>query len=281
MREDDGAVTRDGDGNASTGGAPAGGPSSDGAASGGARWGDASSTGAGRGVSAADDDELLAALRAAPVLAGPLPEFDPDEAPDAPGPLLAAWLGQALSDGVPEPHVMTLATAAADGTPSARVLMLRGIDTDACAVDFASDAGSRKGRDLAANPRAALTWYWPAHGRQIRLSGPVDVLDEETARQDFLGRSPASRAAGFTGRMSGPLTGAMEYERARAAAEALIAAEPERIPEGHTVYRLRAHEAEFFQADPGRFHVRLRYTRDEHAGEGQGADGWARTLLWP
>jgi pyridoxamine 5'-phosphate oxidase len=254
---------------------------------------DASSGAAGRGGSAAGDAELLARLRAAPVLAGPLPEFDPAEAPEAPGPLLAAWLNRALSDAVPEPHVMTLATAAADGAPSARVLLPRGIDTGDCAVDFATDAGSRKGRDLAANPQAALTWYWPAHGRQIRLTGPVDVLDEQTARRDFLGRSPVSRAAAFTGRMSGPLTGAMEYERARAAADALVAAEPERIPEGHTVYRLRAREAEFFQADPGRFHVRLRYTRerpegargDEDGGAGGSTGGagagWTRTLLWP
>ncbi|SFF65609.1 pyridoxamine 5'-phosphate oxidase [Actinacidiphila alni] len=273
MHENDGPVTPAGGDDASSGAAPDG--------------------GAGPDSTATDDAGLLALLRAAPVLAGPLPEFDPDGAPDTPGPLLAAWLRQALADGVPEPHVMTLATAAADGTPSARVLMLRGIDTAACAVDFASDAASRKGRDLAENPRAALTWYWPAQGRQIRLSGRVHVLDTETARRDFLGRSPASRAAGFTGSMSGTLTGAMAYERARAEAEALVAAEPGRVPDGHTVYRLRAQEAEFFQADPGRFHVRLRYAReDEAAGArereggrddagGPGAAGWTRTLLWP
>jgi pyridoxamine 5'-phosphate oxidase len=222
------------------------------------------------------DEALLARLRAAPVLAGELPEFDPADAPDAPGPLFASWLDRALTDGVPEPHVMTLSTVGADGTPSARVLILRGIDSGDPAFDFASDAVSRKGRDLAENPRAALTWYWPAHGRQIRVVGTVDVLDEETARRDFLGRSPVSRAAGLTGRVSGPLSGPMEYERARAAAQALVTAEPERVPEGHTVYRLRATEVEFFQADPGRFHVRVRYTRD-----GDGSGGWARTLLWP
>lgn len=228
------------------------------------------------------DRDLLARMRAAPVLAGSLPEFDPDDAPDAPGPLFVSWMDRALAEGVPEPHVMTLGTASADGTPSARVLLLRGVDSAGCAFDFASDAAGRKGRDLAANPRAALTWYWPAHGRQIRMSGPVDVLDAATARQDFLGRSPAARAAGFTGRISEPLSGPMEYERARAAADALVAAEPERVPEGHTVYRLRAREAEFFAADPGRFHVRVRYTR---TGDGPGTEdrgtGWTRTLLWP
>ena len=222
-----------------------------------------------------DDEALLARARAAPVLAGSLPDFDPATAPGTPGPLFAAWLDRALADAVPEPHVMTLSTASADGTPSARVLMLRGIDTAGCAYDFASDAGSRKGRDLAANPRAALTWYWPAHGRQIRMAGPVSVLGEEATRRDFLGRGEGSRVSGFTGRMSAPLAGPEEYRREQRAARELVAARPERVPAGHTVYRLRAREAEFFQADPRRFHVRVRYVR---AASGE---GWTRTLLWP
>jgi len=220
-----------------------------------------------------DDEALLARMRAAPVLAGPLPRFAPEDAPDAPGPLFAGWLDRALADGVPEPHVTTLSTTGADGAPSARVLMLRGVDIADCACVFASDAGSPKGEDLAANPRAALSWYWPAHGRQIRMTGPVTALGGDTARADFLGRSAASRTAGFTGRMSRPLSGPREYDRARQAAQALVEGEPGRVPDGHTVYRLRAQEAEFFQADPERFHVRVRYTRTD--------EGWTRTLLWP
>jgi pyridoxamine 5'-phosphate oxidase len=221
-----------------------------------------------------DDEALMSRVRAAPVLPGPLPGFDPHDAPDAPGPLFARWLEEALAGGVPEPHVMTLSTASPEGVPGARVLILRGVDTAACAYDFASDRRSAKGRDLAANPRAALTWYWPAHGRQIRMTGPVDVLGEEAARRDFLGRSEASRVAGFTGRMSDPLTGPEEYERTRRAARDLVAAEPGRVPDTHAVYRLRAWEAEFFQADTARFHLRLRYRRT-------GDDRWTRTLLWP
>lgn len=222
---------------------------------------------------AAADRELLARVRAAPVLAGPLPRFDPDTAPDTPGPLFAGWLDRALTDGVREPQIMTLSTAGEDGTPSARVLILRGVDSADCAFVFAGDRGSGKGRDLAARPVAALTWYWPAQGRQIRMAGPVDVLGEDATRQDFLGRSARSRAAAFTGRVSTPLGGAEEYERENRAAEALVAAEPDRVPAGHTVYRLRAGAAEFFQADPARHHLRLRYTRE--------GDRWTRTLLWP
>jgi pyridoxamine 5'-phosphate oxidase len=225
------------------------------------------------GAAAADDEALLARVRAAPVLAGPLPEFDPGAAPDAPGPLFARWLDRALTDAVPEPQLMTLSTAGADGAPSARVLLLRGIDTADCAYDFATDSRSPKGRDLAANPRAALTWYWPAQGRQIRMTGPVTVLGEDDARRDYLGRGETARAAGFVGLTSAPLSGPQEYDRAMRAARESVTAEPERVPPTHALYRLRAREAEFWQGDPARFHLRLRY---ERAG-----DGWTRTLLWP
>ncbi|CAG6398121.1 Pyridoxine/pyridoxamine 5\\'-phosphate oxidase [Actinacidiphila cocklensis] len=224
---------------------------------------------------AAADRALMERVWAAPVLAGELPPFDPDTAPARPGLLFAGWLGRALGDGVPEPHIVTLSTAAADGTPSARVVMLRGVDSADCAVVFAGDRLSVKGRDLSARPVAALTWYWPAYGRQIRMAGPVDLLGAEATRQDFLARSPLSRAAAFTGRISTPLSGQEEYDRERRAAQALVAAEPERVPPTHAVYRLRAAEAEFFQARPDRSHARLRYTRD---GDG---DGWSRILLWP
>ncbi|MFJ5218652.1 pyridoxal 5'-phosphate synthase [Streptomyces sp. NPDC088354] len=230
---------------------------------------------------AADQDPVTAhslreRMRAAPVLAGPLPGFDPAAAGPAPGPVFARWLARALDDGVPEPHVMTLATSGADGRPSARVLMLRGVDIERCAFDFASEAASRKGRDLAERPYACLTWYWPRHGRQIRMAGAVETLDRATARRDFLGRREASRAAGFTGVMSAPLDGPAAYQQARRRAAEHIAAEPEDVPEGHTVYRLVADEAEFWQAGPAGGHIRLRYLRDPAAPQ-----GWTHGLLWP
>ncbi|MEU0180813.1 pyridoxal 5'-phosphate synthase [Streptomyces sp. NPDC006207] len=221
-------------------------------------------------------DALRERMRSAPVLGGPLPSFDPATAGPEPGPLFARWLAYALDDGVPEPHVMTLSTADAAGRPSARVLMLRGVDLDRPAFDFASDAASRKGRDLADRPHAALTWYWPRHGRQIRVTGPVETLDRATARRDFLGRREASRIAGFTGVMSAPMQGRAAYEEARRRATGHVAAHPDEVPEGHTVYRLVADEAEFWQAAPAQGHVRLRYTRDPAA-----PGGWTRGLLWP
>ncbi|MEU6173801.1 pyridoxamine 5'-phosphate oxidase family protein [Streptantibioticus parmotrematis] len=218
-------------------------------------------------------DDLMARLRRAPALAGPLPRFDPATAGDRPGPVFADWLGRALDDEVPEPQVMTLSTADAAGRPSARVLVLRGFDPAECSFDFATDAASRKGGELAVNPYAALTWYWPAHGRQIRAAGPVTVLDRQHARDDFLGRGEASRVAGFTGTMSAPLAGAEAYDEGRARAREVLAATPDAVPDGHTVHRLRPDEVEFFQGSGDRFHRRLRYVRD--------GDGWRRGELWP
>lgn len=219
------------------------------------------------------DEELPPRLRGVPVLAGPLPSFDPDGADPSPGRQFARWLDEALDDGVPEPHVMTLGTADRDGRPSARVLLLRGLGADAGTFVFASDAGSHKGHDLAANPHAALSWYWPLQGRQIRAAGPVEVLDADAARGDFLRRREASRIAGFTGRMSAPLADPGAYDAERRRAADVVAADPRAVPEGHTVYRLRADEMEFFQGSEGTFHVRLHYVR-------QGGE-WRRGLLWP
>jgi pyridoxamine 5'-phosphate oxidase len=236
--------------------------------------GAAGSEGAAR-AAAERDAALLAKARAAPVLAGPLPRFDPASAPAHPGELFAAWLERALDDGVPEPHVMTLSTAAADCAPDARVLLLRGIDSAACAYSFATDSRSAKARDLAANPAAALSWYWPAHGRQIRMAGRVVLCGPEATRRDFLGRGPRSRAAAFAGATSAPLSGAEEYDRALERGRETVGAEPDRVPATHVLYRLVADRAEFWQGDPAHFHLRLRYARDAATG------GWTRELLWP
>lgn len=220
------------------------------------------------------DGELTERLRRTPALTGPFAGFDPESAGDAPGPLFARWLTDALDGGVPEPHVMTLSTADAAGRPSSRVLMLRGFDRAGFGFRFATDAHSRKGIELAANPYAALSWYWPAHGRQIRVTGRVGALGRAAAEEDFRGRSEPSRVVGFTGTMSAQLSGADEYGRGRTRAREVLAADPAAVPDGHTVYRLTGDEAEFFQGDPGRFHRRLHYLR-------QDGGSWRKEQLWP
>ncbi|MBL7260114.1 pyridoxine/pyridoxamine 5'-phosphate oxidase [Paractinoplanes lichenicola] len=139
-------------------------------------------------------------LRGLPVFAGDLPVFDTDKAPERPDELFAAWLAEAVDAGVREPHAMTLSTVGADGIPAARVLILKNVDEHGW--QFAAHADSPKGQDLARHPAAALTFYWPARGRQIRVRGPVRPEPADRSAADFLARPPGSRAEASIGRQS-------------------------------------------------------------------------------
>jgi pyridoxamine 5'-phosphate oxidase len=210
-------------------------------------------------------------LRGLPSLAGPLPAFDPDEAPAVPDTLFERWLAEAIAAGVVEPHAMTLSTVDPAGRPSARVLILKYLDAGRWA--FASGSGSRKGKELANTPWAALTFYWPVLGRQVRVRGPVEIADAEESAADFLARSAGARGAGMVGNQSEPLTDLAERDRVLDEASARAAADPGMVAPEWTVYRVVADEVEFWQGDERRRHVRLCYTRD--------GDGWTRQLLWP
>ncbi|MGW0396010.1 pyridoxine/pyridoxamine 5'-phosphate oxidase [Streptomyces sp. NPDC003042] len=202
----------------------------------------------------------------------PLPVFDADAAPPEPLPLFREWFVQAAEAGQPEPHTMSLATVDAEGRPDVRTVMLH--DADARGWHFASHATSAKGRQLAARPEAALGFYWPAVGRQVRIRGRVTACGPEESRADLAVRSRGALAAALTGRQSEVLGSAEELARASAEAWERAGAEPDAPAPTWTRYVLDAAEAEFFQGDAMRRHVRLRYRRT--------ADGsWARELLWP
>lgn len=118
----------------------------------------------------------------------------PGLAPADPVTLFTEWLAAAVTAGIPEPHAMSLATADADGRPSSRVLICKDVEPQGCWF-FASSSTSRKGRELAAQPHAALGFYWPGQGRQIRIRGRVTPASPERSAADFLARpAPASRA---------------------------------------------------------------------------------------
>lgn len=221
----------------------------------------------------ADVSELL--RRIPPAMARPLPAFDPERAPAAPGPLFASWLAEAVAAGAADPQVVTLSTVDPDGWPDARVLVLRDLDVPGCGFMFATDAGSPKGRQLASRPAAALTVYWPAAGRQVRARGEVETAPRAVAERDFAVRSAASRIAMLVGRQSEVMQSPAGYEAAEQEARALLAADPQSVAPGHTVYVLRARSVEFWQGSADRRHVRLRFDRGGSPG------GWRRSLLWP
>ncbi|MFI7403523.1 pyridoxal 5'-phosphate synthase [Streptomyces sp. NPDC049541] len=218
-----------------------------------------------------DLHELLRSLRVWDPEVTQLRPFDPANAPAEPLPLFTAWFAEAVAAGQKEPHTMSLATADADGTPDVRIVMLHGADADGWA--FATHATSRKGGQLAARPYAALCFYWPALGRQVRLRGPVTAAPAQESQGDLHARSTGALAAALTGRQSEVLGAVEELAQASEAAWERAQQEPDAPVPTWTLYRLRPDEVEFFQGDERRQHVRLNYRRDE--------SGWAKELLWP
>ncbi|AZM50712.1 pyridoxamine 5'-phosphate oxidase [Streptomyces sp. WAC 06738] len=215
--------------------------------------------------------DLRRLLRGIEVFEGDLPTFDPRETPDEPVALFTNWLLEAVRAGVREPHAMTLSTADAAGDPSARVLILKDVGPDGW--QFASDAGSPKGRELAGRPYAALTFYWSPLARQVRIRGPVATADPEVSAADFRARGAAARAEALLARQSRPLADPAERDAAVAGSLARIEADPELVSPGWTLYAVRPRTVEFWQGDKSRRHTRLVYE--------SAPPGWTKHLLWP
>ncbi|MEU3731167.1 pyridoxal 5'-phosphate synthase [Streptomyces sp. NPDC033538] len=219
-----------------------------------------------------DLHELLRSLRVWDPAVTELPPFDPATAPGDPLALFTRWFADAVAAGQREPHTVSLATSDAQGLPDVRIVMLHGADADGWS--FATHADSRKGRHLAARPYAALVFYWPALGRQVRLRGPVTVAPADQAQSDLHARSTGALAAALTGRQSADLSSPDELARASEEAWERAGREPETPVPSWTLYRLVPDEVEFFQGDARRRHVRLAYRRAEDGG-------WGTRSLWP
>ncbi|MCX3059213.1 pyridoxine/pyridoxamine 5'-phosphate oxidase [Streptomyces beihaiensis] len=216
--------------------------------------------------------DLQALLRTLRVWDTDLPAFDPATAPDAPLPLFLRWFAAAVDAGQPEPHTPSLATTDAEGRADVRTVMLHGAD-DTHGFRFASHSGSAKGRQLAARPYAALGFYWPVQGRQVRVRGPVRTAPADVAHRDLHARSTGALASALVGHQSQPLASYEELEHASDAAWERARREPDAMAPSWTVYDLAPDEVEFFQGDARRRHIRLKYRR---------VDGnWLRELLWP
>lgn len=182
-----------------------------------------------------------------------------------------AWLAEAAETGVPVPETATLATATPDGLPSARMVLLKGIDDRGFA--FFTNRRSRKGRELAANPRAALVLYWQALGRQVRVEGRVERVDDDESAAYFATRPRESRIAAWASPQSEPLAGREELERRYAEAEAAHPGERVPLPPFWGGYRVVPDAIELWEHRASRLHDRVRYTRED--------GGWRRVRLAP
>jgi len=185
----------------------------------------------------------------------------------------ARWFAEAQDAQLPEPNAMTLATAAADGTPSARVVLLKAFDERGFV--FFTDYRSRKGAELEANPRAALVFYWGELDRQVRITGGVALTTREESERYFKSRPLGSRLGAWASHQSRVIPG-------RAALESDLRSVEDRFKDGDVPlpphwggYRVVPDAIEFWQGRESRLHDRIRYVRQG------GGKGWRVERLSP
>jgi pyridoxamine 5'-phosphate oxidase len=187
--------------------------------------------------------------------------------------LFRAWLAEAEASEPVDPEAMAVATVDADGLPNVRMILLKGADERGFV--FYTNCESAKGRELAANPKAALLFYWKSLGRQVRMRGLIEPATDGEADAYFATRHRESRIGACASRQSRPLASRVELE-----------AEVERLSkefgEGDVArpaywkgYRLIPLEIEFWRSGAYRLHDRIVFRRATPR------DGWTKTRLYP
>ena len=181
---------------------------------------------------------------------------------------------QASAAGEPDPTAMTVATATRDGRPSARIVLLK--SHDARGFVFYTHMDGRKGRELQANPHAALLFYWPRVelGVQVRIEGAVEVVPDDEADAYFASRPRTSQLGAWASLQSGTLDTRAVFEQRIAQAEQQFASRDVARPPRWTGFRVHPDRVEFWHAAEFRLHLRDVYERQQ-AGE------WRHRMLYP
>ena len=194
-----------------------------------------------------------------------------DELADDPIEQVRRWLGEARAFGLPMPEAMTLATSDAAGRPSARIVLLHGIE--AKGFVFHTNYESRKGRELEANPQAAFVLYWQPLGRQIRIEGSIERVSEEESAHYFRTRPRGGQLGAWASRQSEQIESRDVLEERVRRLEREYEGREVPLPPFWGGYRLRPDRIELWQHGEDRLHDRIVYQRS--------GDGWTHSRLSP